>query len=93
MRARRVRFTKPSIRADHPRATKSRDGITQFRHNNEGRHAQREAIGEQRRLQNSLCARCGGWLELADSKFASKEFREGVPNPVIHNRGCNAIIA
>jgi hypothetical protein len=82
MRARRVRFTKPSIRADHPRATKTRDGITQYRRNTEGRHAQREAIGEQRRRQQSLCFDCQQWLDLADAKFLHKEFRDGVENPV-----------
>ena len=84
MRARRVRFTKPAIRDGHPRATKCRDGATQYRRNMEGRHAQFEAIGEQRRKQSSLCAECGQWLELADSKFRSKQFVEGVENAVIH---------
>jgi hypothetical protein len=90
MRARRVRFTKPAVRSDHPRATKCRDGVTQYRRNMEGRHAQLEAIGEQRRVQLSLCFRCGQPLDLADAVFESKEFREGVTNHVVHRKNCTA---
>lgn len=88
MRARRVRFTKPAIREGHPRATKTRDGVTVYRRNMEGRHLKAEAIGEQRRKQQSLCAKCGQWLEYADAVFESKEFREGVENHVIHRGQC-----
>jgi hypothetical protein len=57
-----------------------------FRRNVEGRHAQFEALGEQRRRQQSLCADCGQWLEFADTKFRDKSFREGVEHVVIHRR-------
>jgi hypothetical protein len=90
VRSHRVRFTKPAIREAQPRAVKTRDGISAYRHNDAGRHAKREAIGEQRRRQQSLCADCGGWLELADTKFRDKQFREGIENQVIHKSKCNA---
>ena len=90
MRARRVRFVKPSVREAPKRATKTRDGISVYRHNDAGRQAKREAVGEQRRRQGSLCADCGGWLELADTRFRDKQFREGVENQVIHKSKCNA---
>ena len=90
MRARRVRFTKPSVREAHPRATKTRDGVTQYRRNEEGRYAKWEAIGDQRRKQNGLCAKCNQQLDLADAVFRDKEFRDGVENPVQH-RKCPAV--
>jgi len=86
MRARRVRFTRPAVREGHPRATKTRDGVTQYRHNTEGRYLKQEAIGEQRRKQSSLCADCGQWLELADARFRDKTFQEGVENAVTHKK-------
>lgn len=88
MRARRVRFTKPTVREGHPRATKSRDGVSVYRRNMEGRHALSEAIGEQRRVQQSICHRCGNWLEYEDAVFESKQFMEGVTNHVVHRKKC-----
>lgn len=93
MRARRVRFTTPRIRSAPERVTKTRDGVTVYRRNMQGKQAIAEAIGEQRRRQSGLCAKCGDLLELADSKFESKEFREGVENRLIHKGGCRAITA
>jgi len=90
MRARRVRFTKPAVREGHPRALKTRDGISVLRRNTEGRYLKMELIGEQRRQQDSLCSRCGHWLELEDAVFESKEFREGITNHVVHRRKCIA---
>jgi hypothetical protein len=86
MRARRVRFTKPSIRESHPRATKTRDGLSTYRRNSEGKYLRWEAMGEQRRRQNSLCAKCGQWLEFEDAVFRDKEFRDGIENPVQHRK-------
>ncbi len=86
VRARRIRFTKPSVREDHPRAIKTRDGVSMYRRNMEGRHLKAEAIGEQRRKQQSLCIVCGQWLEYADAVFRDKTFREGVENAVIHRK-------
>lgn len=86
MRARRVRFTKPAVREDHPRALKTRDGISQYRRNMEGKHALAEAIGEQRRRQSSLCSKCGQWLDYADAVLRDKEFQDGIENPVQHRK-------
>jgi hypothetical protein len=86
MRARRVRFTRPSIREGHPRAMKSRDGVAVIRRNLEGRHLKMEMIGEQRRKQESRCAKCGNWLELADAVFRDREFKDGIENPVQHRK-------
>lgn len=86
MRARRTRFTTPRVRATPERVTKTRDGVTIYRRNMQGRSALAEALGEQRRKQNGLCGRCGHWLDLADSKFESKEFREGETNRVVHRK-------
>ena len=86
MRAHRVRFTKSSIRDGHPRATKTLDGVTQYRRNTEGRYAQFEAIGEQRRKQFGMCGECNQYLELADAKFRDKTFREGVEHVVVHKK-------
>jgi hypothetical protein len=91
MRARRVRFTKPGIRQDHPRATKTRDGVTQYRHSNAGRHAKLEAMAEQRRRQGSLCARCNQYLDFSDSKFENTKFMDGVENKLIHKRACHNV--
>jgi hypothetical protein len=93
MRARRVRFTKPSIRADHPRATKTRDGVSVYRRNAEGRYLRQEAIGEQRRRQSSLCAKCGQWLDYEDAVFQSKEIQDGIENPVQHRKCPTAVAA
>ena len=86
MRARRVRFTKSAIRDGHPRATKTLEGVTTFRRNEEGRYAKWEAIGEQRRRQQSLCADCKQRLEYEDAKFRDNTFREGVENAVVHKK-------
>jgi len=88
MRARRVRFTKPAVRETQSRAVKTRDGVSQYRHNEAGRYAKWEALGEQRRRQESKCARCGNWLEFEDSVFESKEFKDGVENKVVHRKKC-----
>ena len=88
MRARRVRFTRPSVRETPKRVTKTRDGISVYRQNAQGRYAKQEAIGEQRRAQKSLCHRCGNWLEYEDSVFESKTFQDGVVNHVVHRKTC-----
>ena len=88
MRAHRKRFTTPKIRSTPERITKSRDGVKIFRRNRQGKQAMAEAVGEQRRRQQSLCAKCGNWLEYVDAVFESKEFREGVENHVIHRSKC-----
>lgn len=93
MRGHRVRFTTPKIRATPERITKTRNGITVYRRNLQGRQAMREAIGEQRRRQNSLCSKCGQWLEYEDAVFRDKEFREGTENPVQHRKGVSCVIA
>jgi hypothetical protein len=90
MRAHRVRFTRPAVREGHPRATKTRDGVTMYRRNMEGKHLKAEAIGEQRRRQESKCVKCGNWLEFADAVFESKTFQDGITNHVVH-RKCPAI--
>ena len=86
MRARRVRFTAPRVRSTPERITKTRDGITVYRRNRQGRQAMIEAIGEQRRRQQSLCHRCGNWLEFEDAVFRDKEFKDGAENPVQHRK-------
>jgi hypothetical protein len=47
-----------------------------------------EAIGEQRRAQQSKCAKCDNWLEYGDAVFRDKEFRDGIENPVVHRNKC-----
>jgi hypothetical protein len=86
MRAHRVRFTTSKTRSTPERATKTRDGVTIFRRNLQGKHAMREALGEQRRSQQSLCHRCGNWLEYEDAVFESKQFMEGTVNHVAHRK-------
>ena len=65
---------------------KTRDGVSIYRHNAQGRHAKAEAIGEQRRRQQGRCGNCNHWLELADARFRDKDFREGVENVVVHKK-------
>lgn len=85
MRYHRVRFTKTKL-AKTVRRTE--DG-TRFRNSSAGRSAKREALGEQRRRQESLCADCNQFMALGDSKFKHKLFTDGAVNPVIH-RVCPA---
>jgi hypothetical protein len=88
MRARRTRFTTSRVRATPERVTKTRDGVTVYRRNNQGKQAMAEAIGEQRRAQQSKCAKCDNWLEYGDAVFRDKEFRDGIENPVVHRNKC-----
>jgi hypothetical protein len=89
MRASRKRFVRPKP----PRTTRrtSIDGsssTTRFMHNIHGRAAQREALAEQRRQQNSLCAKCGNFLPWAEARFEFRECPDGTINRAIHKGKC-----
>jgi len=87
MRPSRKRF----VRAKSPRTvrrTPAGDGTatSRYMHNEHGRAAQREALAEQRRKQNSLCADCGNFLSWDHAKFKYRECPDGVENVAIHKK-------
>lgn len=89
MRPSRKRF----VRAKSPRTVRRTpvgDGTatSRYMHNEHGRAAQREALAEQRRRQQSLCAKCGNFLEWADTRFEHRECPDGVENRCIHKSKC-----
>lgn len=88
MRFHRVRFTRKKQPRTIRRFEHGGEGQvgTRFRNSKAGRYAKLEAIGEQRRKQDSVCSRCNQFLELDDAVFESKIFHEGVENKVIHRR-------
>ena len=95
MRAHRVRFTRPRVREELSRATKTREGITVIRRNAQGRQLKSDMIADQYRKQHGFCAKCDGQLELVDAVFESKEFRESVENRLVHRKGvkCESVTA
>lgn len=89
MRAARKRFTRPR----KPKSIRRKpvgDGTATSRYMNSdaGRAAMKEALGEQRRKQNGICAKCGGWLPWESTKFEYRERPDGVENRAIHKVKC-----
>lgn len=89
MRPSRKRF----VRAKSPmtmrrRATGDGGSISRYTNNASGRSAMKEALAEQRRKQQSLCAECGQFLEWSDCKFKYRECPDGVENVTIHKSKC-----
>lgn len=83
-----MRFVKPKS-ARTIRRVQCNDGNsagTRFRNSTAGRSAKREALGEQRRRQESLCANCNQFVSFEDAKFRDKVFVDGVENKVIHRK-------
>lgn len=86
MRARRKRFTVPRIRTSRDKTTRTLEGVTRYRNSNAGRYAKLERLWVQCEKQQAICPLCGGHLDIAKSKFESREFKDGVENRVIHRK-------
>lgn len=86
MRSIRSRLTRSrGGAADHGSNPMKRYGtVSSFRNNPRGRNAKIEALAEQRRKQSNICLRCGQPLDLADARFESARFKDGVENIAIH---------
>lgn len=83
MRAHRVRFTKPTT----PRMTKKRLGVEVCLNSAYGRAELRDRLMLRWREQRKICPACSEEIQtLADARFQSKEFRDGVENPVVHQK-------
>lgn len=87
MRASRKRF----VRRGQPQTIRRRpvgDGtaVGHYMHNASGRAAMKEALAEQRRKQNCLCADCGRFMEWSNCKFKLRAFPDGVENEAVHKR-------
>jgi hypothetical protein len=80
MRAHRVRFTKEKA----PKVTKTHSGVMLFLQNRAGQAAKKERLWDQWVSQQRVCPRCEKEMDLSDSQFAYRSFKEGEVNQVVH---------
>lgn len=89
MRPARKRFTRrKQVQTVRRKSTGDGGAVARYMHNSAGRAAMREALGEQRRRQNNLCAKCNEYLPWDEAKFAFRECPDGTINTAVHKRKC-----
>lgn len=59
---------------------------SKYMHNVHGRAAMQEALAEQRRRQDNLCAECQQFMHWDQTKFKHQRCPDGVENLAVHRR-------
>lgn len=87
MRPARKRFTKPrQSQSVRRKAIGDGSSTSRYMNNAAGRAAMREALGEQRRKQNALCADCSQFMPWGECKFKFRSCPDGAVNVAVHKK-------